>query len=210
MTPRSRRGFFLFLEECYYKGRKVKRKLFINSFIIKQNNMLNEKIFIISLIFLGLWGFSFSVQAMLISQVDFINFSMEKASFTVGEEIRGDFTLKNYEKEVVPDITYSYRLLAEDSDGSYKIILDEKFSGDNFSIRPDQKITKSFSYRLPQNLPSGSYKFRVQLFNSKGICCVCIILLLSFCDFIWVKYSQTPSRFYSMVYSLSWSIYSEV
>lgn len=131
--------------------------------------MLNKKIIIVSLTFLGILGFVFSAQAILISQVNFINFSMEKADFVTGEEIRGNFTLKNYEEEVVPDITYSYRLLAEDPDGFYTIILDEQFSGDNFSLGPEQKITKSFSYRLPQNLPSGNHKFRTQLFNSKGI-----------------------------------------
>ena len=130
--------------------------------------MLNKKILIVFLIFFLFLGFS--TQALIVSsRVYFTDFSLEKANFAAGEEIRGNFALWNYEKEVVPDITYSYKLLAEDSDGLYTIVLDEKFSGDNFSLRPGQEVTKSFSYRLSRNLPSGSHKFRIQLFNSKGL-----------------------------------------
>jgi len=131
--------------------------------------MLDKKTFIISLVFLGFLSFILSAQTILGSQIDFTYFTMEKASLAAGEEIRGSFTLKNYENEVVPDITYSYKLLAQDSGGSYTIILDQKFSGDYFSLRPGQEIIKSFSYRLPQNLPSGRHKFRVEVQNSKGI-----------------------------------------
>ena len=85
--------------------------------------MLNKKLFIIFLILSGLLSFSFPARATIISQIYFTDFVIEKADFTAGEEIKGNFTLWNYEKEVVPDITYSYKLLAQGSSGSYVIFL---------------------------------------------------------------------------------------
>jgi len=131
--------------------------------------MFNKKTIFVSLLLSVFLFFSFPVEAMVTSQVNFTALGIEKHNLEAGEEIRGSFTLKNYEKEVVPDITYSYGLLAQDEYGLYTIVLDEKFSGDNFSLGPDQIITKSFKYKLPQNLISGRHVFRIQLFNSKGL-----------------------------------------
>jgi len=124
----------------------------------------SKKYLILAVLFLFLISFLNADALIVMSRVYFIDFSIEKASFRAGEEIKGNFVLWNYEEQVVPDITYSYKLIAEDAK-----IFDEKFSGDNFSIRPDQELFRSFNYRLPQNLPSGSYKFRVRLYNSKGL-----------------------------------------
>jgi len=120
-----------------------------------------------SLIFIFFLAFSSRVLAD--SEIYFTDFSTEKSSFNPAEEIKGSFTLWNYENSFVPDLTYGFKLLAKDEEGYFSIVWDDQPSGDNFSLSSDQKLNKSFVYHLPKTLSAGDYKFEVRVCNASGV-----------------------------------------
>ena len=121
-----------------------------------------------SLIFLFSLTYS-SAQALTLPQIFFDKFNINKNNFDAGGTIEGDFTVWNAEESVIPDITYRFNLSTKDEQGNFTVVRDDQPSGINFSLLPDQTLTKSFSYQLPKKLSPGDYKFTVQLYNSKGI-----------------------------------------
>ena len=110
----------------------------------------------------------FAFPALADYEIYFTDFNIEKASFDPGEEVKGSFTVWNYENSFIPDLTYRFKLLAKDSDGNFFAVWDDQPSGDRLSLSSGQKLGRSFTYKLPKNLAAGDYKFKVQVYNPGG------------------------------------------
>ena len=117
-------------------------------------------------LFLGLLPMV-SAQAVQISQVQFTNLRLDKTNFNPGEEVTGKFTIVSAEDAIVSDLLARFRLSKITSDG--KLNFDEKIDQEQFFIEAKQQLTRTFSYKLPQNLPGGEYELRIRLYNSKGV-----------------------------------------
>lgn len=63
------------------------------------------------------------------------------------------------------------------SDLDYKISLEQNnnvYGGETShvpgQISPDKTLSQKFSYRIPSNIQTGDYKFRVHFFSQSGMC----------------------------------------
>jgi len=128
-----------------------------------------KKIFLFSLLFLFLVIFSF-VNAGVISvpEVIPIKISLSKTTFNPQEIVKGSVLIKNFEDSYVNDIVICYQLFKENQEGLPGSLLDNKIEKEAFSLAPSQEITKSFSYKLPLNLPQGGFILRIQLATARG------------------------------------------
>lgn len=66
-------------------------------------------------------------------------------------------------KEIIPGLDYKISL------SQYHKVYGEAVNHVSGQISPDQKLRQEFSYRIPQNIPTGDYVFRVQLFSQSGM-----------------------------------------
>jgi hypothetical protein len=117
---------------------------------------------------LGIFYFYFQTEALIAPQIYLTDLKLIKNSFNPGEKIEGNVTLWNYEKFMVTDLVFHFQILGEVVNGVPTQMIDEKVGQEIFSLLPGQKITKSFTYDLPTNLPAGEVLFRVQLATSRG------------------------------------------
>jgi len=120
------------------------------------------------ILILAIFIIPLKTDALLVPQVYLTELDISKNSFEPMEEIEGKVSLWNYEKFLVSDLVFHFQLLGEEVDGVHTQLIDEQKDIHVFFLTPGEKKTKSFSYLLPQNLPNGTFKFRIQLVNSRG------------------------------------------
>ena len=124
------------------------------------------KIFFIILFLL--LGRPFFAQALIAPQVYFTEMKLSKNSFLPGEKIEGEVELWNYEDYLVNDLVFYFELLGEEREGVPTQTIDVQRDNTIFSLSAGEKTKRNFSYTLPQNLPKGTFKFRIQLANIRG------------------------------------------
>ncbi len=127
-----------------------------------------SKYIAIIILILAIFIIPWKTQALLVPQVYFTELDILKNSFEPMEQIEGKVSLWNYEEFVVSDLVFHFQLLGEEIDGVPTQLIDEQKDIHVFLLSPGGKATKSFSYLLPPNLPDGTFKFRIQLVNSRG------------------------------------------
>jgi hypothetical protein len=120
------------------------------------------------LVLLGFIISPFSVFATLAPQIYFTDIKLEKINFQPGEIIKGTVSLWNYENSLMPDLRFSFQLLGKEVNGVPTEMIDQKFGDEIFTLAPGEKTSKSFTYSLPKNLPTGNFVFRVQIVNGLG------------------------------------------
>jgi len=131
-------------------------------------NIKKKKIYFLFGIFIfGFLNF-LSIRALVAPQVYFTQLNLPKDSFLPGEKIEGTVSLWNYENFWVSDLVFYFQILGGEKDGVATQMIDNQRDTTIFSLSPGEKTTRSFSYTLPQNLPKGNYKFRIQLANARG------------------------------------------
>ena len=108
------------------------------------------------------------VSAMIVPQVYFTDLALNKTNFNPGDTITGTVSLWNYEQFVIGDLVLNFQLLGDEVDGVSTKMIDNQMDGNVFQLSPAEKISKSFSYTLPSNLPNDNLVFRIQLTNSRG------------------------------------------
>ena len=126
-----------------------------------------KSLFFLFPLFLAFFGIA-NATLIAVPQVIPIKISLSKTSFNPQEKVEGSVVIKNFEKTYVNDIVIHYQLFKETSKGKIGSLLDTKTEKETFSLAPQQEITKSFSYKLPLNLPKGKFIFRIQLATSRG------------------------------------------
>lgn len=112
--------------------------------------------------------YCFLVQAMIAPQIYFTDLTLNKTSFEPGETITGTVSLWNYEQYVIGDLVFNFQVLGDEVNGVPTKMIDNQLDTSIFQLSPDEKTSKSFSYKLPSNLPNGSFVFRIQLSNTRG------------------------------------------
>ncbi|MDD2731607.1 MAG: PKD domain-containing protein [Candidatus Pacebacteria bacterium] len=110
----------------------------------------------------------FDSYALLTPQVYLTEIQLNKDTFEPNQEITGTVNLWNYENYVVSDLYFNFQLMGEDVDNVPTMAIDEKTGNEQFTLLAGEKKHKNFSYRLPNNLPNGKLKLKVQIINSRG------------------------------------------
>ncbi|MDI6883500.1 MAG: hypothetical protein QMC93_03545 [Patescibacteria group bacterium] len=132
-----------------------------------QGKLRNIPVLLLVLI-LGIFIISSKTQALVAPEVYCIELNLAKNNFEPSEEIQGTVSLWNYENFIVSDLRFYFQLLGKEINGVATEMIDEKIGKEIFSLSAGEKVTKSFTYSLPSNLPKGNFKFRVQLATSRG------------------------------------------
>ena len=128
----------------------------------------SKKIFVFFIpVFLAFFGFA-SAAIISVPEVIPTKISLSKTVFNPQEVVEGSVWIKNFEESYVNDIVIHYQLFKEDSEGLAGDLLDNKIEKETFSLAPQQEIVKSFSYKLPLNLPKGGFILRIQLATARG------------------------------------------
>lgn len=82
--------------------------------------------------------------------------------------ISGEFNIINNEQYYLSDINYEIRLLQDTSSKNFSTI-DIFVPKDNIIIQPGKSVIKTFTYKYPQNIISGTYILSIQAITATGI-----------------------------------------
>jgi hypothetical protein len=130
-------------------------------------DLFQEKLKLFSLIFLtGFFSFCFFTEAdaFLLPGVFVSELRINEIK---GQEIQGEFTVWNSETYYLADLNYEIKLF-QGTDFNELELIDVDVIEETFFLAPNQKITKSFAYRYPKNIVSGSYTLRAQIITERG------------------------------------------
>src|SRR3989344_2538889 len=90
------------------------------------------------------------------------DFSLSANAAKAGDVMRGEFFIESGSEAALSDIFYSVTL------NRGNLFIEETPYLKSFFVDPEDRIRKSFFYRLPENLPDGEYSLTIFLLNSKG------------------------------------------
>ncbi|MBU3979106.1 hypothetical protein KKE68_05400, partial [Patescibacteria group bacterium] len=89
--------------------------------------------------------------------------NVNQASINAGDGISGDFLMWNTASEIMSDLDYKVSL--EQDHNAYG----EEINHVSGQIYPDKTLRQDFSYKIPQNIQTGDYIFKIQLFSQSGM-----------------------------------------
>ena len=123
---------------------------------------------VFSILVFGIFFVHLEAKATMAPQVYFTEMSLSGNTFQPGGVISGSATLWNYEDFPLNDLRLHFQLLGKEVDGVPTEVINEQIGQETFSLPPNVKTLKNFSYQLPANLPKGDFQFRIQLTNGRG------------------------------------------
>ncbi len=130
--------------------------------------MIKYKIFLIGFFILLISGIAFSASALLAPQIYITSLSIDKISYAPGEFIQGNIEIWNYESGLISDLFLNFEILGKQVDNVPTQVIAHQQGNNAFSVSGGEKEIKSFSYQLPDNLPTGNFTFRIELVNGRG------------------------------------------
>jgi len=108
-------------------------------------------------------------QAYIAPSVYITELNLPSVDFKVGDIITGNFTVWNSEEYIVPNISQEFVIFIPDKEGIPETIIGRTLAPEKFLLSPNQKKTIDFSYKLPQNLLTATYQFRISLWSGTGV-----------------------------------------
>ena len=126
--------------------------------------MNNKLIFFIFLTGILYFCFPFQTKASLAPGIFVTELKIDEVKIN---EIKGEFTAWNSEKYYLADLNYEIKLFKGTEFEKLQLI-SLKVSEETFSVPPNAKIVKSFTYQYPENIASGDYTLRAQIMTERG------------------------------------------
>lgn len=118
---------------------------------------------------IGLLLFAGGAQSYVAPAVYITELEIDSTEISLGNQIRGSFSLWNSNNYIVPGIVAELMIMELDDEGYPETLIGRTLLAEEILLSPDQRKRVEFTYEPPENLLSGNYYFQVNVYSNTGV-----------------------------------------